>query len=208
MTQTPLTRRRFAGLAAGLGLAAALPSAALAEELSLNAISAYLNSIQTAEAPFTQINADGTVAKGTVFIKRPGRVRFEYDPPEKSLVLASAGQVAIFDSRSNAPPEQYPLSQTPLSIILERNVNLGQRGMVVGHTSDGKTTSVVAQDPRHPDYGTIQLVFTGSPVELRQWVITDGTGSKTTVVLAGLKTGIDYPPSKFSLETERRKRGL
>ena len=187
-------------------LTLALPASA--EKLSLNAISQYLNGIQSAKSSFTQINDDGSISKGTIYIKRPGRVRFEYDPPEKSLVMAGGGTVAIFDAKSNTPPEQYPLARTPLNLILEAKVDLGKRNMVVGHKSDDKTTSVVAQDPEHPDYGTIELVFTANPVELRQWVITDGAGSQTTVILGALTKASDLPSSLFNITIESEKRGL
>ncbi|MCR8724965.1 LolA family protein [Frigidibacter sp. ROC022] len=193
-------------LAPLLVLTLAFPAAA--EKLSLDAISAYLNGLKTAQASFTQLNDDGSISTGTIYIKRPGRVRFEYDPPEQALVLAGGGQVAIFDAKSNAPPEQYPLKRTPLNLILEANVDLARRNMVVGHSSDGKTTTVTAQDPENPEYGTIQLVFTGNPVELRQWVITDGTGTQTTVVLGALTRGGDFPPSLFNVTVESQKRGL
>lgn len=182
----------------------ALP--ALAEKIPLSQISAYLNSFVTAQGAFTQINADGTISTGTIYIKRPGRVRFEYAPPNEALVMAGGGQVAIFDAKSNQPPEQYPLNRTPLSIILERNVDLGRAKMVVGHSTDGKTISVVAQDPEHPEYGNIRLVFTDSPVQLRQWVITDDTGSQTTVVLGDLELGVDLGAGLFNIVQETRKR--
>ncbi|WP_146588372.1 LolA family protein [Puniceibacterium confluentis] len=170
--------------AALVTLATALPAAA--EKLSLNQISGYLNQLQSAKGAFTQINADGTISTGTIYIKRPGRVRFEYNPPEQALVLANSGQVVILDRKLGGAPESYPLSQTPLSIILARNVNLGQANMVRGHSYDGTATTVLAQDPKRPEYGTIELKFTGSPVELRQWVIKDSNGASTTVVLREL----------------------
>ena len=102
------------------------------------------------------------------------------------MVLASGGAVVIYDPKTNEPPETYPLARTPLSIILERNVNLNRARMVVGHTADDKSTTVTAQDPEHPEYGNIQLVFTANPVELRQWVINDDAGSRTTVILGEL----------------------
>ncbi len=182
--------------------AVVLAAPAMAEKLSLAEISAYLNTITTATADFTQINGDGSISKGKIYIKRPGRVRFEYAPPDKALVMAGAGNVAMFDDKSNQPPEQYPLSKTPLSLILDRNVDLSRRKMVVGHTSDGKTTSVTAQDPDHPDYGTIQLVFTANPVELRQWVITDGSGQQTTVILGEMTRGGDLSPFLFDVDYE------
>ncbi|MEL7131898.1 MAG: outer membrane lipoprotein carrier protein LolA, partial [Pseudomonadota bacterium] len=147
------------------------------------------NNLRTAEGTFTQINDDGTVDTGKIYIKRPGKMRFEYNAPNEGLVVASANAVYIVDSKSNQPPETYPLRRTPLSLILARNVNLAQANMVVGHDFDGTATIVTAQDPEHPEYGNIQMKFTGNPVELRQWVINDSGGGQTTVVLAELKTG-------------------
>ena len=187
---------------------AALAVPASAQQLSLDDLSAYLNGLQTITARFTQVNDDGSISTGTLYIKRPGRVRFEYDPPEKSLVMAGGGQVAIFDGRSNQGPEQYPLKRTPLNLILERKVDLARRNMVVGHTSDGITTTVVAQDPEHPDYGSLELVFSASPVELRQWVITDEGGNQTTVVLQDMQKGGELSSFLFNItyEIEQRNR--
>lgn len=183
-----------------------LASPAMAEKIPLQALSSYLNSITTAESDFSQINADGSISTGKIYIKRPGRVRFEYAPPDQSLVLASGGQVAIFDAKSNQPPEQYPLKRTPLNLILAENVDLGRARMVMDHSADGTSTKVVAQDPDNPEYGTIALVFTDNPVALRQWVITDDLGQQTTVILGDLKSGQDLKASLFSFETEIQRR--
>ena len=175
---------------AALGLALALAAApALAEKLSLDAISGYLNKLVTAQSDFTQINDDGSISTGTLYIKRPGRVRFEYNPPESGLVVAGSNTVVIYDKKSNQPAETYPLKRTPLSIILDETVNLGRARMVTGHAFDGTATVVTAQDPENPEYGNIQMKFTANPVELRQWVINNGNGAKTTVILGDLKTG-------------------
>lgn len=181
-------------------LIAAMATPAMADKLSLNVISKYLNTLKTATGAFTQINDDGTIATGTIYIKRPGKIRFEYNPPDAALVLASAGTVAVFDPKVNQGPQVYPLNKTPLSIILAKNVDLGRAKMVVGHTYDGKATTITAQDPEHPDYGNIQLKFTGNPVELRQWIINDNSGSSTTVVLGALKKGGRMPHKLFDIE--------
>lgn len=184
-----------AACAAVACLAMALPAAA--EKLSLTEISRYLNSFQTASGAFTQINDDGTISQGRIMIKRPGRVRFEYQPPEDMLVVSNGDTVGIIDGKSNEGPQGYPLNRTPLSIILARNVDLTRARMVTGHSSDGKTTTVRAQDPEHPEYGNIELVFTASPTELRQWVINDSAGAKTTVILGDLKTGVRLGNDSF-----------
>ncbi len=196
--------RRLALLAP---LAFLLPFPAAAEKLSLATLSKYLNGLTTVEADFTQVNSDGTISTGKIYIKRPGRIRFEYGPPDRSLVIAGAQTVAIFDAKSNQPPEQYPLKRTPLNLILAANIDLGRAKMVVGHTEDGTSTRVRAQDPEHPEYGTIEMVFTADPVELRQWVITDDLGAQTTVILGEMTKGGGMSGRLFDISAETAARG-
>ncbi|MFW8593643.1 LolA family protein [Cribrihabitans neustonicus] len=179
-----------------LALIVAAPGAWAAEKLSLNEISRYLNGISTASSPFTQINGDGSLSTGKLYMHRPGRMRFEYDN-KGGTVIAGGGAVVIEDPKSNQPAETYPLSRTPLSIILARNVDLGRANMVVGHSFDGTSTVVRAQDPKHPEHGSIEMMFTGNPVELRKWVVHDSAGESTTVVLGALETGVSLPGSLF-----------
>lgn len=197
--------RRTALMAPLLALVFALP--ARAELVPLADLSAYLNGLTTAEADFTQINADGSISNGRLYIRRPGRVRFEYAPPDRSLVMAGGGQVAIFDAKSNQPPEQYPLRRTPLNLILAERVDLGTAKMVVGHYEAQDTTRVVAQDPEAPEYGTIELVFSRDPVALTSWIITDDLGNRTTIVLDRMVTGVNLPASLFNITQEVEKRG-
>ena len=185
--------------ATAIALVAAVPATAQ-QKLSLSQISAYLNGLQTVEGAFTQINDDGTIQTGTVYISRPGKVRFEYDPPEETLVLASGGAVAIFDPKGNAGPETYPLDRTPLKIILDERVDLTRERMVTGHDTDGAATVVTAQDPENPDQGRLQMLFTGPPVELRQWRILDASGGETTVVLGETTVGRPLPDRLFNIQ--------
>ncbi len=184
----------------------ALPLPALADKIGLSELSAYLNQISTVQSDFTQVNGDGSVSLGKIYIKRPGRVRFEYAPPDKSLVLASAETVAIFDGKSNQPAEEYPLKRTPLNLILAPKIDLGRAKMVVGHKEVENTTRIVAQDPAHPEYGTIELVFTANPVTLRQWIITDDLGQQTTVILGELQPTGDLKASLFNIVEEKSRR--
>jgi len=183
---------------AAVAVSMVVAQSAWADRLPLSDISDYLNDLKTAVSSFTQINDDGTIDTGTIYIKRPGRMRFEYDAPNNALVLASANAVYIVDSKSNQPPETYPLRRTPLSIILARNVNLGRADMVVGHEFDGTATVVTAQDPENPEYGNIQMKFTGAPVQLRQWIVNDSGGGRTTVVLGEMTTGGQLPNRLFN----------
>ena len=202
---TKMTRRT--ALFAPFAFAATAATPGWAQQIPLTELSAYLNALQTAQGGFTQINGDGTISTGEIYIKRPGRVRFEYNAPDNSLVIAGGGSVAIFDPRSNTGPERYPLNQTPLSINLARDVDLTRARMVTGHTSDGTTTTITAQDPDNPQYGNIRLVFTANPIELRQWIITDDAGSQTTVILNNLQSGVQVRDILFNIQAAERDFG-
>lgn len=190
-----------------LAASATLASSAWAQDkVPLSAISKYLNGMKTAQSTFTQYNDDGSRSTGTLYVKRPGRMRFEYDPPNKAVVMAGGGTVVVHDPKSNQPAENYPLKRTPLSIILARNVDLDRANMVVGHSFDGKSTVVRAQDPENPGTGHIDLMFSGSPVKLTQWIITDGQGGRTAVVLNNLNTVGSLSDSLFNSETASEKK--
>lgn len=179
-----------------------------ADKISIDGLSDYLNALKFATGKFTQINSDGSIGTGKIFIHRPGRIRFEYDPPEDALVMAGGQQLAVFDPKSNQPPEQFPLKRTPLHLILKRRVNLAAENMLVAHEFDGTSTSVVAQDPERPELGNIRLVFSGPPVELRQWVITGDDGQETTVILGDMDYSAKPGAILFNIPAEIRKRGF
>ena len=193
-----MIRRTFLTALAALPFAA--PSFGAAQKLSLKELSKYLNSLKNAQGEFVQYNPDGSRSKGTFYLKRPGRMRFEYQPPNDSLVVAGQSKLAIFDKRSNTGPQQYPLIKTPLHIILKSRVNLGTSSMVVAHQHDGETTSITAQDPKNPKYGNVKLIFSDQPTQLRKWVVTDESGQKTTVVLGKLTTGKRLKGALFDID--------
>lgn len=177
-----------------------------ATEVPLDVLSGYLNSLTSFQAPFVQVNADGSKSKGTIYVQRPGRARFEYAAPDRNLVIAAGGQVVIFDAKSNEAPEQYPLARTPLNLILAQSIDLSAAKMVVGHQEAGNATIVRAQDPKHPDYGTIDLVFSENPVALTKWIITDDIGNQTSVTLGKMEVGKTFGASLFSMEIAVAKR--
>lgn len=186
-----------------LALAAALPAAA-EKKLPLSAISDYFNGIRTAETTFTQYNEDGSRSTGKLLMKRPGRMRFEYDPPNGGVVIAGSGAVLVDDTKSNQPGETYPLKRTPLSIILDRRVDLTRANMVTGHDFDGQYTVVRAQDPDEPELGQIEMKFSSDPVALRQWVITNEQGVRTAVVLNAMRLGGQLSDGLFVTQSQNR----
>ncbi|SCZ66471.1 Outer membrane lipoprotein-sorting protein [Epibacterium ulvae] len=179
-------------------LAVCAPIAHAAEQLSLPVLSDHLNGIKTAAARFVQTNDDGSQATGILYVSRPGKMRFEYDAPHSGIVMATNGAVLIIDPKSNQAPETYPLRRTPLSVLLARKVNLSAANMVVGHSFDGTATRVRAQDPKNPEYGSIEFMFTSDPVALREWVIYDDVGGQTRIQLGPLQTGMKLDRDLFT----------
>ena len=177
-----------------------------AERITKEALSDYLNSLRTLQANFAQISGDSNLSTGILYIKRPGRVRFEYDEPNNALVLASGSQLAIFDPQGNNEPEIYPLARTPLSLILSDSINLAEDRMVVAHEYDGTSTILTVQDPSFPERGSIRLVFTGPEPQLRQWLVHDQNGDQTVIVLNSMKTHIVLSDSLFDIFVNRNKR--
>ena len=183
-----------------------LASPVAAEKISLNEISSYFNSMTTAEAQFSQITDTGETSTGRLFIRRPGRIRFEYDPPEATLVVVGGGQVAVFDPKSRDEPLRFPLRHSPLNLVLEREVDLAQRDMVVAHFEVESQTAVTLQDPENPDYGFIQLIFNDNPVQLHQWVVQDNSGGQTHIIIDSLTEGGKLSNMLFNIQHEMRKR--
>ena len=183
-----------------------LASPVAAEKISLNEISSYFNAMTTAEAQFLQITDTGETSTGRLFIRRPGRIRFEYDPPEATLVVVGGGQVAVFDPKSRDEPLRFPLRHSPLNLVLEREVDLAQRDMVVAHFEVESQTAVTLQDPENPDYGFIQLIFNDNPVQLHQGVVQDNSGGQTHIILDSLTEGGKLSNMLFNIQHEMRKR--
>ncbi len=199
-----MTRRTLIALLGGTALLPALP--AVANPVPLAQISAYLQTLGEAQARFTQINADGSRSKGTLYLKRPGRARFEYDPPAEALVMVGGGTVAIFDGRGDSSPESYPLRRTPLSVLLSRRVDLAGSDIITGHRRDGAFTTVVARDPENPEYGTIALQFAENPLRLARWIIFGESGEQTTIELDTLEVPDQLSAFLFDINHEKRQR--
>lgn len=172
------------------------------------AVANYINSITNFKARFEQIAADGTISYGTVYIRRPGRARFEYDPPAKTLIVAGGGQVAIFDLTTNTLPQQFPLRAIPLAQLLAKDVDLSQSPTVVFDTEQGEKIGVSVRIPEHPERGELVLFFQKQPIVLTGWVFIDQAGQKTTLLLGTIDYPETLPSNLFNVHFEIMQRGL
>ena len=199
-----MRRRAFIG-----GLLAFLPALAanpaFAARISIAEISAYLNSLVRARGEFTQLNPDGQTTRGRFYLHRPGRMRLEYLGPDAPLVIAGAGRIAIFESRSRQA-QQYPLSASPLGIFLATNIDLADDRMVLAHFESGGRTSLVLRSPENPQYGNLQLILRSDPTRITNWVVTDAYERPTFVTLDSIETDVEFTSALFNIELELQKR--
>lgn len=183
--------------AAGSATGAVAQSGADARDLTR--ISNYLNGITTLEGDFVQVGPNGDLSEGRFYMRRPGRLRFEYRPPNPALVIADGTWVGVYDQKLETL-DRIPLGQTPLALLLEENVNLRAAGVVTGIERSAGQIRVRAVDPEAPDQGSITMVFVDNPLALTQWVVVDNQGLTTTVALSDTRSNVKLDPKLFFIE--------
>jgi len=199
-----MTRRIFLASALAALLIPALPALAPAQMSGADArdltrISNYLNGVTTLEGNFVQIGHDGELSEGQFYLRRPGRIRFEYKPPNPALVIADGVWVGVYDTRLNTL-DRIPLGSTPLDILLKKRVDLRGDGAIRSIERSPGLMRVTAIDPDSPDQGSITMVFAENPLELRQWIVVDPQGLTTTVVLSEMRSNVELDPNLFFIE--------
>ncbi len=168
------------------------------DKADLDRVSAYLNSIHTMRGGFVQIGPEGQVDQGKFYILKPGKMRFDYDPPNPTLVICDGLSIAVYNTKLNTA-NRYPESSTPLNILLSDHVDLKRNEAVVGveHQSGELIVSARSNDRRVT--GNITIVFSEPTLELRQWTIVDAQSLPTTVSLRNAQTGVDLPDAAFKI---------
>jgi outer membrane lipoprotein-sorting protein len=195
-------------LKAAPALAAEAPTAPLSSDdqsLVLRAAD-YLQGLNAVQGRFTQTDARGQVSTGTFSMLRPGKARFEYDPPAQLLVVSDGYNVNIYDRKLKSF-DQYPLGQTPLALLLAKTVRLDRGAAItaVDKTPDGFTLS--ARDARKRAAGHIDLTFSHNPMALKGWTVVDAQGQRTEVKLGPLTQTTTLDPGLFVLRNPKPHSG-
>ena len=177
-----------------------------ADPYSLTNISQYLQNLKILKADFSQTNPDDTISSGTILIKRPGRMRFEYNKPDKTLVLVSAGTLAIFDPKGDEEPIAYPIRNNPISLILKGEVDLLNSGIVAKYKSSSEKAVLTIRDPKKPERGSLELVFSGTSPTLEKFTIKNENGSSTSIFLKDIEYPNKLNETLFSIALETKKR--
>ncbi len=162
-------------------------------------VESYLNSIKTLSAQFLQVDSDGNVTNGRLYLRRPGRIRFEYDDPSPLLIVADGFWLILHD-RELGQVSRYPLYETPLGVLVDEPVNLREKVEVVRVEQGLGVLRIMVVDRANPDEGWIDITFTKPPLLLRQWKVRDAKGSTIELSLTDIRVNQDLDPNLFFFE--------
>jgi outer membrane lipoprotein-sorting protein len=170
------------------------------QRAQVDKVSAYLSSVQQLVGNFVQVGPDGSRVKGKFYMQKPGRVRFEYDPPSPIEIIAD-GQSVVVRDRKLATQDLYPLSQTPLRFLLSDRIDLLRDTNVVAVRADDVYVTVVIEE-RQALIGTsrLMMVLSAKDYQLKQWTVTDPQGYDTTVAVSNLDTSKRPDPVMFRID--------
>jgi outer membrane lipoprotein-sorting protein len=173
------------------------------QRIMLEKVNTYFNSVTTLVGKFVQVGPDGSKTEGQFYMQKPGKIRFEYDPPSPIELISDGDTVAVRD-RKLATQDIYPLSQTPLKFLLSDKLDLMKDANVVGAYQDELFVTVVIEE-KNVLAGThrLMIMFGKKDLQLKQWTVTDPQGYDTTVAVSDLDSSKKPDPKLFKINFER-----
>ncbi len=197
---------RAASLSFGLLVwAIAGPAYALtgAESAAVEKAENYLNAITTMQARFLQVNPDGSTLEGDLYIARPGKMRLVYDPPTPMLMVADGAFLIYVDTEMN-DASHINLGDTPAGLLLKENLSFSDSDVRLGAVKLGAgTTEITTSMANDTAAGTLTLVFSDAPFELRQWRVVDAQNKEVAVTIFEAKRGVKLDSALFRYDTRR-----
>jgi outer membrane lipoprotein-sorting protein len=195
---------RYALAIAAIAAPAALPAQATDD---LAAVQRHLQSITTMTADFTQTDRNGKVLTGTFTLKKPGKLRFQYEKGVPILIVAEGGALTFIDY-SVRQVQRWPIKNSPLGVLLDPGRDITRYARVV-QTGNDRVVSVEANDPKHPEIGRITMIFArdaAAPagLALQGWVQLDSQNNRTTIRLANQRFGGAVSDGTFKWVDPRR----
>jgi len=187
----------FAAVLALPGVSRAAPAFTPQQQASLDRVNAYLNGVHTLKSNFVQLGPDGQLDQGTLYIEKPGKMRFSYAAPSATQIVATNGSVYVSNARLKTV-DRYDLSDTPLGLLLDQQVDLKNNKAILGVEEQSDALVIHARTSANKNQSNITLVFSFPAIELRQWVVKDNQGGSTTVALTGMQTGVALDPTLFT----------
>ena len=176
--------------------AMAQPAATAQDRADVARVETYLNGIRTLHARFMQVAPNGATAEGQAWLQRPGRLRFEYDPPSPFLLVGGNGLLVFYDSKLGQT-SNIPLGSTPLGLLLQDNLRLSGDITVAGIARAPGQLQVSLFRTKSPTDGTLTLIFADAPLALRQWTVLDAQRQETRITLSNVELGGSFNQKLF-----------
>ncbi|MBX3452958.1 outer membrane lipoprotein carrier protein LolA [Ferrovibrio sp.] len=172
------------------------------DKADLQRIADYFNGVRSLQGRFLQVAPDGGASEGQLHMRRPGRFRFEYDPPAPQqpspLLIVSDGSFITMEDRQLKSVDKLPLTSTPLDILVRDRVSFDDPKLKVSRLERGAgILRVTLADAAKPQDGRIVLAFTDRPLQFTGWTVVDGQGQPTTISLSKLDFNPELPDSLF-----------
>ena len=153
-----------------------------ADQANLSRIESYLNDLSTLQSRFIQANPNGTYFEGTMYLKRPGKLRFEYDPPAPYLIITH-GDWFIYVDKELEEATYLPVDKTPAYFIVKKDISFGDKLQVASFQNVDQVFRVEVEQVDDLDVGRVMMVFTDAPLQLRKWQVIDSQGNLTDTTL-------------------------
>jgi outer membrane lipoprotein-sorting protein len=178
-----------------------------ADRADLDRISTYLNSLRTLQGDFVQISPNGELDQGRFYLQKPGKLRFEYQPPSPLLIVSDGIWVGVSNSKLKST-NRYPLSSLPFDMLLDDKVDLRRENSIMRVVRQPGTLVIEARTSRNRNKPNIAITFAEPQLELRQWTIIDDQGLPTTVALRNLQSGVALNDTIFVIHDLKKPVGV
>jgi outer membrane lipoprotein-sorting protein len=168
------------------------------QQAALDRISAYLNGIHTLKSGFIQLGPEGQLDQGEFLLEKPGKLRFEFNPPNPTLIVATGGKIYVKNNKLNTV-SSYDVSDVPLDLLLSDKVNLKANSAITGIDIQNDALVLHARTSTNRQQGNIALVFSNPQIELRQWTVKDNQGGTTMVALHNPEVDVTLDETLFAV---------
>jgi len=171
----------------------------------VNKVSGFFNGFQTLTGQFAQVGPRGNVSNGVFYISKPGKMRFEYNPPSPYLIV-SDGTWVVIKNKKNQRTDHYPLSATPLKLVLSNQVDLAKQAKILNVRVEGGSIVLTLADKNRAVPGQLALIYSEEKATIEQWTVIDGEGRRTTISLTGISAGAQHDASLFKVKRPRKSK--
>lgn len=203
-----VSRSLCVALSLSLAAPAIVAAAPAADDLGL--VQQHLEAVQTMTAGFTQTDRNGHVLTGTMTLKRPGKIRFQYEKGVPQLIVADGNSLYFIDYQVRQV-ERWPIGNSPLAVLLNPKRDIRKFAKLMP-TQDSRIVSIEVHDPKHPEYGRITMVFqrvASAPagLMLQGWVALDAQNNLTRIVLSNQRFNVPIGDGAFRWNDPRNNKG-